>query len=250
MNPTVLDTRPAAEWCRCLGLGLLIMLGATAARAQSSCSSDGQPAPRALLERFITADCATCWAGPSAAPSKGQLAIDWIVPGTLGDDAPLAAAASRDALDRLVALGQAAPATTFNALHPVKPLTRGAGTPAPSLRVARGLALNAYMGVSIEMTLPRAPVSSSGPLRVWLLLAEEVPAGTEGSPVTRLLVRNALVQSWPAATAKGPRRWFESRPMSLPPGTNPDRLRAVGWVENAQMQGVALAVSHCEYQKE
>ena len=37
-----------------------------AAHAQSSCASDGQPRPVALLERFINADCAACWAGSAA----------------------------------------------------------------------------------------------------------------------------------------------------------------------------------------
>ena len=68
-------------------LALLILPLALAANAQpSSCSSDGVPAPRALLERFINADCATCWGAkqtPDAA--SGTLAIDWVTPGAKGD---------------------------------------------------------------------------------------------------------------------------------------------------------------------
>ena len=77
-------------------LFLLLMSHHAVAQTSSSCSSDGQPTPTALFERFINADCETCWRDPStpiAAP--GTLALDWIVPGTLGEDAPLAAATSR-----------------------------------------------------------------------------------------------------------------------------------------------------------
>ena len=44
--------------------------------AQSSCSSDGQPRPVALLERFINADCVSCWSdtqaptGPMRLPTR------------------------------------------------------------------------------------------------------------------------------------------------------------------------------------
>ncbi|MES3002032.1 MAG: hypothetical protein V4787_15175, partial [Pseudomonadota bacterium] len=58
-----------------------------AARAQSSCSSDGQPRPAALLERFIGADCESCWSDAKARRAgRNEIAIDWIVPGVKGDD--------------------------------------------------------------------------------------------------------------------------------------------------------------------
>jgi hypothetical protein len=38
------------------------------AMAQSACSSDGQAAPTGLMERFISADCADCWASAPIAP--------------------------------------------------------------------------------------------------------------------------------------------------------------------------------------
>ena len=88
---------------------------AAPALAQSSCSSDGQRPPEAILERFINADCADCWRAPGTRkPKKGELAVDWIVPGNQGDEAPLGAVATRDALQRLRTLQQAPPATTFN----------------------------------------------------------------------------------------------------------------------------------------
>jgi hypothetical protein len=80
------------------------------AMAQSACSSDGQTAPTGLMERFISADCADCWASAqSPRPGQQTLALDWIVPGSQGEDAPLSAAARRDSLYRLQALNRAAP---------------------------------------------------------------------------------------------------------------------------------------------
>src|SRR4051794_17768867 len=81
-----------------LPAALLAMLLAGSAQAQSSCSSDGHPQPTALLERFINADCESCWAArQTPEPASGAIAVDWIAPGTRGDGAPLAAAATADA---------------------------------------------------------------------------------------------------------------------------------------------------------
>lgn len=207
----------------------------TSAAAQSSCSSDGQRIPTALVERFISADCDTCWANPRTANAKArELALDWIVPGAKGDDAPLSAAASRDALQRLQAIQQAAPADLIDVRHklPARPL---------ALRVARGVALGGYMGTSIELKPTKGGALPKHTLTAWLLLVEEIPAGTEGTPVARDLVRNALVLSW-----NGPaQHFFESRPMSIPNGANPDRLRVVGWVEDGQGLVLASAASVC-----
>ena len=89
---------------------MLALLAAAGAQGQSSCASDGVPQPAALVERFISADCESCWSdAETARPGRGELALDWIVPGSRGDDAPLSAAASRDSLARLQALGRNAP---------------------------------------------------------------------------------------------------------------------------------------------
>ena len=126
-----------------LFLPALATLLATAAHAQSSCSSDGQPPPAALLERFISADCDDCWTRAAAQPKKGELAIDWIAPGARGDDAPLSAAATRDALERLHVLKRKPPAP----VDTVRTARRdGAGTQ----RVAQGPGLHGDMGASIE----------------------------------------------------------------------------------------------------
>ena len=212
-------------------LAALTALIAAAAQAQSSCSSDGQPQPLALLERFISADCEDCWTRDTARPNKGELAIDWIAPGTRGDDAPLSAAATRDALERLQSLKRQPPS-------PVDTLrsARRAGAGA-TLRVAQGPAFNGYLGASIE-----SPDAGRGPFTGWLALVETLPAGTEGSPVERKLVRNLLVVPWPAAP--GPR--FEARPMAIPEGAHPDRLRVVGWLADSRGVIRAISESRCE----
>jgi hypothetical protein len=162
--------------------------------------------------------------------------VDWIVPGSKGDDAPLSAAASRDALTRLEALRRVAPAQTDVTKHRIAANGR-------HLRVAHGLAFNGYVGASIELK-----PGARGPWRAWLLLVETVPAGTEGSPVERNLVRNVLQPAWEGT---GPlskterRRLFESRPMSIPEGANPQRLRVIGLIEDARGRVVAVAASRC-----
>ncbi|MBA2674768.1 MAG: hypothetical protein H0U68_13945, partial [Ramlibacter sp.] len=81
-----------------LALACALVAGA----AQALCSSEiGGPQPTALLERFISADCDTCWSDPATPRATGrELAIDWIVPGARGDDAPLAKGETREALAR------------------------------------------------------------------------------------------------------------------------------------------------------
>jgi len=216
---------------------MLLALAAAGARAQSSCSSDGQPQPAALVERFINADCESCWADAATPrPGRGEVALDWIVPGSRGDDAPLSAAASRDSLARLEALKRAAPAQA-------EVSRRKAETAGRKLRVAHGLAFNGYVGTSIELKPGRG-----GPWHAWLLLVETIPAGTEGTPAERNLVRNALQPAWDSAhplSKREHRRLFESRPMSIPEGANPKRLRVVGWVEDARGHIVAAAQSRC-----
>lgn len=232
---------PIAHHCRHLLAASVVMaaLGAAppAAQAQSFCSSDGQPRPLALLERFINADCATCWADAAAPkPQARELAIDWIVPGSKGDDAPLSAAARVEGNTRLAALGRTAPAEMDNARRPLVAAAR-------TLRVAHGLPFNGYLGTSIALQ-----PAGAAPWHAWLALVETIPAGTEGTPVERNLVRNLVQPAWDQhrAKAKNPQnRLLESRPMSIPEGANPERLRLVGWVEDARGDIRAIAQSLC-----
>ena len=228
--------------------------------AQSSCSSDGQRPPAALLERFTSADCDSCWSDPATPKVKaGELALDWIVPTAKGDDAPLSAAASRDALQRLQSLRLNAPQSATSVRRSIAtPSITPSATHALTLRVARGVALGGYMGASIELKVPaRGAAFLRPPLTAWLLLAEEVPAGTDGTPVARNLIRNALLPTWNIDSLllyneqirkvrlQKLLRFYESRPMSIPAGANPDRLRVVGWVEDATGRVIASAASVC-----
>lgn len=212
------------------------------AQAQSYCASDGQPPPVQLMERFINADCDNCWddpATPKAGP--GQLALDWVVTGSQGDDAPLSAVASRDALARLQALGQQVPAKARSSSRPVK------GLKGTRLRVSHGLPVADYIGASIELKpIPRAARNQRW--TAWLALVETLPVGAEGSPVERNLVRNLLQPTWNGRKQlleTEQNRFFETRPMNIAPGANPSRLRAIGWVEDEKGQVLVAAQSRC-----
>jgi hypothetical protein len=212
-------------------------LAGASAQAQSSCASDGVPQPVALLERFINADCEACWSdAKTAVPARGELALDWIVPGSRGDDAPLSAAASRDGLTRLQALGRKTPAQADASR--IKAQRDGR-----ALRVAHGLPFNDYVGTSMELK-----PANGGPWKAWLLLVETIPAGTEGTPVERNLVRNALQPAWDntkSLSKEERKRLLESRPMSIPEGAKPERLRVVGWVQDARGHIRGIAQSRC-----
>lgn len=229
---------------RCAGLVLAICIATLPAVASpespSSCSSDGHRPPNGLVDRFISADCADCWNRRPAqrAPAR-TVVLDWIVPGTQQEDAPLSAAASRDALLRLQALNLSAPSTLSSAAQ--------AALPADGwrLRVAHGQALGGYIGASIEL---RMPGPTAPPVKAWLALVETLPEGTEGSPVRRNLVRNVLIPAWDGQETlsnKDRLRFYESRPMSIPAGARPERLRVVGWVEDAQGRIRAIAQTQC-----
>ncbi len=220
-------------------LGLCLWTPALAQQAQA-CSSDGLRPPSALFERFINADCADCWSADNTPrPPRGAIALDWIVPGLQGDEAPLSAAASRDAAHRLQVLHHRPPHTTAAYLAAAAPPGR------LRLRVAHGPAFQGYIGASIEL---RPPAGIKKPFTSWLALVETIPAGTEGSPVERTLVRNVFQPDWgdvdvPARTRQ--KRTIESRSMNIPAGVNTDGLRMIGWIEDANGQVRAIAESRC-----
>lgn len=201
------------------------------------CASDGQPRPRALLERFINADCEACW-GDAATPQPQarEVALDWVLPGSRGEDAPLSAVALREGLDRLADLRRPAPASADATRGPLMAAAR-------TLRVAHGLPVNGYVGTSIRLS-----PAGRAPWRAWLLLVETLPAGTEGSPVERHLVRAAFNPPWALRRAPTPaeqKALAETRPLRIPEGAQPDRLSVVGWVEDAQGRIRAIAQSRC-----
>ncbi len=244
----VLAVRPSQPFNRAL-LALVLLsasLAAPWARAQSYCASDGQVRPTMLVERFINADCAECWSDAATpAPARSGLALDWVVPGSKGDDAPLAAVASRDALTRLEALKKDAQPGQWQYSKPVAgaQVSEKRRASAYRLRASHGVAFNGYVGVSIELkTLPtQSPTRQDGPWTAWLALVEAIPAGTEGSPVDRQLVRNLLVVPWSRQQAGG----IERRSMALPEGTNPERISLVAWVEDSRGRVQTAVQSRC-----
>ena len=223
------------------------MFAAPLVHAQSFCASDGRARPALLLERFINADCAECWsdAATPALPPRA-LALDWVVPGSKGDDAPLAAVASRDALTRLAALHKEGQSGQWQQSQPVAgaQVSEKRRASAYRLRAAHGVAFNGYVGVSIELKrLPaQSPTRQDGPWTAWLALVEAVPAGTEGSPVARQLVRNLLVVPWSRQQAGG----LERRSMALPEGSNPERISVVAWLEDRQGRVQTAVQSRCD----
>ena len=220
---------------------LPLALTSTLGWAQSSCSSDGWRAPVVLAERFLSANCELCWATPPAAIGSRTTVLDWIVPSPLGDNAPLSAAALQEATYRLASLQINSPATASE--HRRNVIAR----PYP-LRVAQGMAWGAYIGASIELPVSEVRLPP-GPLNVWLALVEHIPAGTEGTPVPRNLVRSAFARTWTAqdieefGRTQGMLR--ETRSMGVGATTNPQRLRVIGWVEDSQGRVLAASQSHC-----
>ena len=77
---------------------------------------------------------------------------------------------------------------------------QGAGRRPQAAGGAR-LPFNGYIGASIELK-----PAGGGPWKAWLLLVETIPAGTEGTPVERNLVRNALQPAWDGSQAAIERR--------------------------------------------
>ena len=232
-----------------VSLPLLLALHWPASYAQSGCSSDGAAPPRALYERFISADCAACWSDATFAPGPSAAVLDWIAPGPSADEAPLSAAARRDAIERLTAMARPAPAATDVHVAPM-------ALPLPGrFRVALGPAVNDYVSASASYsgTLPPGADADSG-WTLWLALVEAIPAGAEGTPVRRNLVRNVFYGTWGISNKLSKRelanlpprtRWIERRAMQFAHGADPARLGLVGWLQDAQGQVLALARADC-----
>ncbi len=113
--------------------------------------------------------------------------------------------------------------------------------------MAHGLPLSGYIGASIELKAVPGDARAL-PWTAWLALVESVPAGAEGTPVTRNLVRNALQVSWDLHQPLSKRErinFSEARSMDIAPGTDTRRLRVLGWVEDAQGRVIAAAQSRC-----
>jgi len=187
------------------------------------------PPPKALLERFVPADCESCWQSEKAQePPADVLPLDWITPA--GNAAPMASAALPLAADRLGK--KPANETT---LRRVELGDRGA----PRLRVADGPAWNGY--VAMQLTVHRGAPLPDGAV-AYVALVERVPAGSEGSAVARQLVREVVgpLPLHELASQASVQHWHAVR---LPATDRPERLASVGWVETAQGRVIAATQS-------
>lgn len=213
---------------------ILATLGLQPLSSLALCTSDDVPQPQAVLERFISADCEDCWRDPATPrPAPGQLALDWVLPGSQGEAAPLSVVASTDAEERVLFLGRKPPARSDSASG------ARAGEPL-RLRLAQGEAFNDYIGTSIEL-----PNRGRERWQAWLLLVEQVPAGTEGSPVERNLVRNAFRPDWAGAAARPPAKLAETRAMQIREGARAERLRLVAVVHDQRGRIRGISRTEC-----
>lgn len=185
---------------------------------------DGCAAPRALLERFVPADCEACWRSGST-PDGAPLVLDWIVPSARGEDAALAAAAIPEALRRAGALPASRTLERRHALRPPGAL---------KVIVEDGPAFNGYIAAQIHVELQLGPnaarrgkTTTAGAV-AYLALVEQVRAGEEGTPVDRMLVRSV---AGPLPLDSGEAVVTHLHAFRIPQGSKPARLTAVGWVE-------------------
>jgi hypothetical protein len=183
-----------------------------------------------LVERFISAECEACWRDGKAA-GEGALALDWIVPASSGENAPLAAAAIVDATPR-------AGAVSANRTGERRHALRQAGE--FDLVVEDGPAWNGYIAAQIHVArrAERSTLATTAGAVAYLALVEQVRAGEEDTPVERLLVRSL---AGPFPLDAGAAKVTHLRAFRIPPGSKPARLTAVGWVELPS--GVVLAAT-------
>jgi hypothetical protein len=219
-----------------------LILGVAAALVGSVAAAQGDvsmapcaPAQAAVLERFISAECGACWTDPSvAAPAADAWLLDWIVPSTRGDEAPLSPAAPDEAAARARRVDRL-PGDARTREH-----RTAARKPGPlRLQVASGPAFNGYIGVQLDGG-GRAPNGSTA----WIALVEVVPAGTDGTPVPRQLVRTVAGPFQPRELRSGA-SWRVLQAMRWPETARAERLRARAWLERADGSIVAMAGERC-----
>ena len=198
--------------------------------------------PQVMLERFISADCARCWevTPPNPAPNRAAIALDWIVPAPPGSDAALAAAALLEAAPRAAREGRIESNEALTRSHPLP------ASSALQIEVEDGPAWNGYIGLAMTVRYKATRPLPKG-LSAWLALVERIDAGSDGTPVDRLLVRTVIGPLALDALAK--REPAEHlRAVRLPETGKAERLASVGWVEAANGRVIALGHSmalHC-----
>ncbi len=198
------------------------------------CTQAACPAPMAsaLLERFIAADCESCWSTGTATTVTGApvpFVLDWIVPSPRGDDAALSPAALAEATARAGAL----PPAGLLQRHQVLTAQRGL-----NVSVQGGPAWYGYIGIRLHVQRRSAalPAGAAG----YLALVENIPAGDEGTPIERRLVR-ALAGPLPLDRDRPSTDHLHA--LRIPLGARAERLAAVGWVEGPSGKVIALTTA-------
>jgi len=189
-----------------------------------------------VIERFISADCDTCWTDKAASTIADDVwLLDWIVPSARGEDAPLSSAAPTEAAAR----AQRTLKTPLQANRPALQRT-AARTPATfDLRIVSGPAWNGYFGVQIN-----GSGRIAGARSVWIALVETVAAGTDGTAVPRQLVRTVAGPFEPRELRHG-QPWQLLQAMRWPETAKAARLRARTWLGGADGRIVAMAGERC-----
>jgi hypothetical protein len=197
-------------------------------------------ASAAVTERFLSADCQTCWTDKALAVTSGeQWLLDWIVPSARGDAAPLASAAPPEARARAQRALKKAPLDARRTVVQQSAARRASASP---LRVVSGPAWSGYFAVQVNGVGRIAGAHS-----VWLALVETVPAGTDGTVVPRELVRTVAGPYAPTELRSGG-AWDLMHAMRWPETAKPVRLRARAWIEDAAGRIVAMAGERCTAQ--
>ena len=202
------------------------------------------PLQAAVVEAYFSADCGDCWSappGPAAAANSWR--FDWISPG--GDGAPLAAGALPEAAERALRMGLA-PATS-----PAPAGRHAAGKPLPGLRlrVESGPAWQGYFGLQLTVSAARNTTLPTG-ASAWLALVERVPAGSDGTPIARALVRSVagplpLDALQPGKAMIPLTRLTHLRALRWPASAEPTRLQARAWIEAPDGRLLAVAADSC-----
>jgi hypothetical protein len=201
--------------------------------APASCPA----ATAAVLERFIDANCDTCWTDASVEQAGArQWLLDWIVPSARGDEAPLSPAAPAEsaARARRVSSGALPDGRTTVLRTPA----RTAST--LRVRVVSGPAWSGYFAVQVNGSGRVAPGATA-----WIALVETVAPGTDGSAVPRHLVRTVAGPLEPAELRNG-KPWQLLQAMRWPETAKPVRLRARAWIEQHDGRIVAMAADRCD----
>jgi hypothetical protein len=222
-----------------LGVALAVVGGTALAAGDDAANAVSPPCPRvtaAVLERFISAECEACWTDASVArPGAGEWLLDWIVPSSRGDEAPLSRAAPHEAQSRAHRALNSEPAADRASVQ----RSAARSDTALQLRVTSGPAWSGYFGVQVDAS-GRTGAGTS----VWIALVEAVAAGTDGSAVPRQLVRTLSGPLAPSDLRNG-KPWRHLQAMRWPETAKPARLHARAWIEDAAGRIVAMAGEPC-----